>query len=37
MEVVDFKIKGRHSIELACLKILPKKDPKAVVQIFHGM
>lgn len=37
MEVVDFKIKGRHSIELACIKVLPKKDPKAVIQIFHGM
>ncbi len=37
MEVMDFKIKGRHSIELSCLKVLPKKEPKAVVQIFHGM
>ena len=37
MEVVEFKIKGRHSIELSCLKVLPKKDPKAIVQIFHGM
>lgn len=37
MEVLDFKIKGRHSLELACLKVLPKKEPKAVVQIFHGM
>jgi len=37
MEVVEFKIKGRHSLELACLKVMPKKEPKAVVQIFHGM
>ncbi|AIO18567.1 lysophospholipase L2 [Candidatus Izimaplasma bacterium HR1] len=37
MEVMEFKIKGRHSLELACLKVLPKKEPKAIVQIFHGM
>ena len=37
MEVMEFKIKGRHSLELACIKVLPKKEAKAVVQIFHGM
>lgn len=37
MEVVNFKIKGRHSLELSCVKVLPKKEPKAVLQIFHGV
>jgi len=37
MEVVDFKVKGKHELQLACIKVLPKKEPKAIVQIFHGM
>ena len=37
MEVVDFKVKGKHNLQLACIKVLPKKEPKAVIQIFHGM
>ncbi len=37
MEVAKFKIKGKHSLEISCIKVLPKKDPKAVIQIFHGM
>lgn len=37
MEVVEFKTRGRQSIELSCIKVLPKKAPKAVIQIFHGM
>ncbi len=37
MEVVDFKVKGRQNLELSCIKVEPKKEPKAVIQIFHGM
>ncbi len=37
MEVLEFKVKGKHSLELACIKILPKKSPKGIIQIFHGM
>lgn len=37
MGIEKFKIKGRHSIDLACIKITEKKSPKAIVQIFHGM
>lgn len=37
MEVVEFTIKGRHSIDLSVIKVEPKKAPKAVIQIFHGM
>jgi alpha-beta hydrolase superfamily lysophospholipase len=37
MEVVQFHVKGKHSIQLACIKVEPKKEPKAIIQIFHGM
>ena len=37
MEVVEFKVKGKHDLELACIKVLPKKAPKGIIQIFHGM
>ena len=37
MSIERFKVKGKHSVELACVKVLPKKEPKALIQIFHGM
>ena len=37
METERFKIKGRHSLDLDCIKVAPKKAPKAIIQIFHGM
>jgi len=37
MSIERFKTKGKHSIELDCVKVLPKKEPKALIQIFHGM
>jgi alpha-beta hydrolase superfamily lysophospholipase len=37
MAVERFKVKGRKDIELACIKMEPKKKPKAILHIFHGM
>lgn len=37
MEVVQLKVKGRHSLDLACIKVVPKKEPKAIIQFFHGV
>ncbi len=37
MEPIRFKVGGKHRIDLDCVKVEPKKDPKAIVQIFHGM
>ncbi len=37
MEVTRFNVKGKHDLELKCIMVKPKKDPKAIVQIFHGM
>ena len=37
MDVQRFKVKGKHQLDLACIKVVPKKEPKAVIQIFHGM
>lgn len=37
MSIERFKTKGKHNVELACIKVLPKKEPKALIQIFHGM
>ena len=37
MEVIEFKVRGMHGLDLACIKMLPKKEPKAVIQVLHGM
>lgn len=37
MEVTRFSVKGKHSLALKGIMVKPKKDPKAIVQIFHGM
>lgn len=37
MEVNRFSVKGKHNLELKCISVKPKKEPKALVQIFHGM
>ncbi|MBN2605130.1 MAG: lysophospholipase [Bacilli bacterium] len=37
MEVINFTVKGRKKLNLSVFKVLPETDPKAVVQIFHGM
>lgn len=37
MAVERFKVKGRKQIQLACIKTEPKKHPKAILHIFHGM
>jgi alpha-beta hydrolase superfamily lysophospholipase len=37
MEVVKFEVKGKYDLKLSCIKVLPKKEPKAVIQMFHGM
>ena len=37
MSVEKFVVKGKHSLDLACIKIVPKKEPKGIIQIFHGM
>jgi alpha-beta hydrolase superfamily lysophospholipase len=37
MEVMEFKVNGKHELDLACISVMPKKEPKAVIQIFHGM
>jgi alpha-beta hydrolase superfamily lysophospholipase len=37
MEVTRFSVKGKHDLSLKGIMVKPKKDPKAIVQIFHGM
>lgn len=37
MEVTKFTVKGKHDLALKGIMIKPKKDPKAIIQIFHGM
>lgn len=37
MTVEKFDVKGKHNITLKGIRVLPKKDPKAIIQIFHGM
>ena len=37
MEPITFKVTGKRNLELACVKVEPKKEPKAVLHIFHGM
>lgn len=32
-----FTIRGKHNIQLACIKVTPKKTPKAIIQVIHGM
>lgn len=37
MSVHTFTVMGKHGLELKGIMVKPKKDPKAVIQIFHGM
>lgn len=37
MAVTTFSVKGKQNIDLKGICVLPKKEPKAIVQIFHGM
>lgn len=37
MGVTRFTVRGKHGLDLKCITVKPKKSPKAIVQIFHGM
>ncbi len=37
MDIEKFEIKGKGNVQLKAIKVLPKKEPKAIIQIFHGM
>lgn len=37
MAVQTFSVVGKHNLELKGIMVKPKKEPKAIIQIFHGM
>lgn len=37
MAVETFQVLGKHNCTLRGIRTLPKKQPKAILQIFHGM
>ena len=37
MAVETFELKGKNNVVLKGIKVIPKKEPKAILQIFHGM
>ncbi|QMS84567.1 alpha/beta fold hydrolase [Candidatus Xianfuyuplasma coldseepsis] len=37
MTLEQFEVKGKNNLTLKGICVLPKKDPKAIIQIFHGM
>ena len=37
MGIEEFKVKGKHDLDLSCFKIVPEGELKGVIQVFHGM